>query len=161
MVERYQVSERVDRHTVAVEYLISVIADVESFSSVVADYVVFYNDFLQKYGISKENKENIKLEDKQIEEEDLIKLREKAYNVRAYLVKLYGKIKSLATFMNYTDIRDLDDKYKKIVDNIIIDDNTVNTFPPGQLKQLIKNAGQIPFSVVVDGIPVKVILQIE
>jgi len=44
---------------------------------------------------------------------------------------------------------------------IIIDDNTVNSFPPGQLKQLFRNLGQVPLSVVIDGIPVRAILVVQ
>jgi len=48
-----------------------------------------------------------------------------------------------------------------VVVGIILDDDTVKTLPPGQLRQLIVNMGQIPFSVIIDGIPIKAKLIIK
>jgi hypothetical protein len=64
MFEQRKISEKIDRHTASVEYVLTIVADVENFSAIAADYITFYNNFKIKYNIKDENDENI--EKKQI-----------------------------------------------------------------------------------------------
>jgi len=44
---------------------------------------------------------------------------------------------------------------------IIIDNRTASSLSPGQLKQLFRDLGEVPLSVVIDGIPVRAILKLK
>jgi len=44
---------------------------------------------------------------------------------------------------------------------IIIDNSTASSLSPGQLKQLFRDLGEVPLSVVIDEIPVRAILKLK
>jgi len=127
MVEQKQFSEKIDRHTAAVEYILTVVADVENVSAIVADYLTFYTNFKLKYGIEDEEKVNKDELESKIEEQDIINLTNKAYAVKANLIKLYTKLKALAENTDQ-DTKELEDAYNKIKNNVILKDEWVENF---------------------------------
>jgi len=121
MLEERKVSEKIDKHTAAVEYILTIVADVETFSAVASDYITLYNDFKAKYNIVNEDDIDINKLESEIDENDIINLKQKAYAVRAHLVKLFSKVKAFANTVNY-DLSEIERLYNEIKKNIIIKD---------------------------------------
>jgi len=116
-----KVSEKVDKNVAAVEYMLSIVADVENVTALAADYIAFYTNFKIKYGIEDEEKVKADELESKIEEQDIITLTNKAYSIKANLIKLYPKIKALAEIVGY-DTKNLDEVYQNIKKNVIIKD---------------------------------------
>ena len=120
MIEQVKVSEKLDKNTAAIEYILTIVADIETFAAYTADYIVFYNDFKIKYNIvdEKQIEENKLLE---IDENDLANLKQKSYNVRAQLIKMFQKLKALSQVVKY-DFSELDKLYNEVKKSVVIKD---------------------------------------
>jgi len=122
--ELRKISERVDKNIAAIEYVLSIVADIENITAIAADYITFYTNFKIKYNIEDEDKVTADELEAKIEEQDIITLTNKAYSVKANLIKLYPKIKSLANLVGY-NTENLSKTYENIKRNVIVKDTWV------------------------------------